>query len=417
MMKPNVVLIICDGLRPKDLSLYGYDVETDKYLKKIASECFIFENNFTASNASDSSVTSLFSGQLPETTGFIHQHPFMRKEELDKLRKNKFWLPLYLQKLGYYTISGTPLHLWFKKGFDFYMTKESRGQNKFLNKPLVKRLLLALPNWIYTLGKKLIKSRASPQFYSSKEVIRLAMNKIDESEKPFFVFMHLVDTHYPYPAVKAPGITRGKNLEMILKELKHNAQKEYVKKRFSDIGVNSIGQITEMRDDSIKEVDKNLHEFYIFLRSRNLWDNTIFIILSDHGDSFGEHLNYLCRGGLHKNIIHTPLIAHFPNMGGGKVSGHTQSTDVASTILEILGEKGYSLDGKSLVKLAKTGKNLRREIRVVDSYCDKRYAIINERNKKIVTEKGGRCMLCGGEHHEKREEIYDLEKDAEKLEV
>ena len=93
--KPNIVIIISDALRPKDISLYGRNIETDYFIKKIASESVTCNLNFTASNGSDSSVTSLFSGQYPTTTGFIHQHPFMRKEEIEKIKKNKFWLPTF----------------------------------------------------------------------------------------------------------------------------------------------------------------------------------------------------------------------------------------------------------------------------------------------------------------------------------
>ena len=84
-MKPNIVIIISDALRPKDLSLYGYSVENDRNIKKIASDSVVFENNFSASNASDPSLTSIFSGQYPTTNGFIHQHPFMKEEETNQV--------------------------------------------------------------------------------------------------------------------------------------------------------------------------------------------------------------------------------------------------------------------------------------------------------------------------------------------
>ena len=71
--KPHIIIVISDALRPKDLSLYGNAIELDKNIKKIASESVVCNLNFSASNGSDPSVTSLFSGQYPTTTGFIHQ--------------------------------------------------------------------------------------------------------------------------------------------------------------------------------------------------------------------------------------------------------------------------------------------------------------------------------------------------------
>ncbi|MBS3094674.1 sulfatase [Candidatus Pacearchaeota archaeon] len=416
--KLNVVLIISDGLRPKDLSLYGRKEEYDSNLKKIAEESVVFEKNFTASNASDSSVTAMFSGQLPRTNGFIHQHPFMRDEEIEKLKKNKFWLPLYLQRIGYQTISATPLHLWFKKGFDFYMSKEQKGQNKFLNNSFVKKILLALPSWAYSLGKKISKKRASPQFYPSNEVVDLAIEKIKESEKenkPFFVFMHLVDTHYPYPIAEMKKFQGGKDLNKLLKEVEFHSQREYLKKRFFDIQAHSIKDIENRRDYSIKFVDKQIYRLYEFIKKEKILEDTIFIITSDHGDSFGEHSIYLCRGGLYDPTIQTPLIIKFPNSKKEIINELTMNIDFAPTILDLIGEKKQNIDGKSLIPLIKSGKKLRDSITITDSYCNDRFCERTKTKKTIITNSGGKCYLCGGEHHKQKKEVYDLENDSDEL--
>jgi len=83
--KPNIIILISDALRPRDLSLYGYNIETDPNIKKIASESLIFCKNFSASNASDPSVNSILTGKYPANNGIIHQHPNMKDEEIEKL--------------------------------------------------------------------------------------------------------------------------------------------------------------------------------------------------------------------------------------------------------------------------------------------------------------------------------------------
>ena len=225
-MKPNIVMIIVDGLRPKDLSLYGYHYENDKNIKKIASESIIFKNNFSAANATDVSLTAIFSGKYPQNNGLIHQVPNTEKEEIEKLSKNNFWLPLYLKNIGYNTISLTPQYMWFKKGFDYYTNKEAKGGGKYLNIPIIKRTLLKLPNWMYKIGKKLVKVRASPQFFSSRDVVNSAISKIKEIKEPYFLFMHFVDTHCPYAGVE-PQKIRGENTVIkILLDIENNQQKE-----------------------------------------------------------------------------------------------------------------------------------------------------------------------------------------------
>ncbi|OGJ13346.1 hypothetical protein A3K82_00415 [Candidatus Pacearchaeota archaeon RBG_19FT_COMBO_34_9] len=409
--KPNIIILISDALRPRDLSLYGYNKETDNNIKKIASESVVFCKNFAASNASDPSINSIFTGKYPANNGIIHQHPNMKDEEIEKLKKNKFWLPLYLQKKGYFTISATPLHMWFKKGFDYYMDRDPKTKTKkFLNIQFVNKILLKLPSWVYSLGKKVIKARASPYFYSCKEVVDLAVSKIEESKKPFFLFMHLVDTHCPYPGSNHNLMHGEKTIDKITSGM-NNFQKEYVKKRFRDMSVNCLEEVIERRDNAIREVDRQIGRLYSFLKDKNLWKDTIFIIMSDHGDNFGEHDAYFCRGGLYDSSVHVPLIIHLPGVKSGIIKEITQSIDIAPTILDFSGFKKEQLDGKSLLGLVKGKKGFRKYAIISDGFCEKRIAVRTQSQKIIFSDKS-RCYICGATHGAEKE-LYNLEKDSD----
>jgi len=406
----NIIIIISDALRPRDLSLYGYDIETDNNIKKIASESLVFCKNFSASNASDPSVNAIFTGKYPINNGIIHQHPNTKEEEIEKLKKNTFWLPLYLQKRGYSTISATPLHMWFKKGFDFYKDRDPQeGTKKFLNIPSVNKFLLKLPSWAYTLGKKIVKSRASPYFYSCKEVMNLAISKIEESKKPFFLFMHMVDTHCPYPGSEHKSMQGEKKINKIIENM-NNSQTEYVKKRFHDMDVNCLEEVIERRNNAIHQVDEQIGKLYNFLKDKDLWENTIFIIMSDHGDNFGEHNTYFCRGGLYDSSVHVPLIMHFPMVKSGFINEITQSIDIAPTILDFLNFNKEKLDGKSLLPVT-NGKKGRKYAIISDGFCEKRTAVRTQSDKLILSD-GSKCYICGAFHGPEKE-FYDLKKDSE----
>ena len=413
-MKPNIIIVISDALRPKDLSLYGSDKSLDGNLREIASESLVFEKNFSASNASDPSVTSIFSGQYPTVSGFVHQHPFTKDDEIKKLSKNKFWLPIYLKNNGYFTFSATPLHLWFKKGFDYYMERDNlKGKKGFLNSAIIKKVLLNLPYGGYKFGKKLFKTRASPHFYSAKEVMDLSISKINESTSPFFLFMHLTDTHYPYASVENKKVENKKTLGEIIKNLKYPLQKDYLKKRFYDISADSMDEIEHKKDESIKYVDVQVNRLVLFLKERKIWENTIFIFLSDHGDNFGEHSNYLCRGGLYDSSIQTPLIIHLPGIEPKRFNGITSTVDIAPTIADFLNNEKINTSGKSLIPLIKQKKIAKREIISVDGFCDNRIATRTLTKKTIVSTKGN-CYICGAIHGTEKE-IYDLKNDPEEI--
>jgi len=416
-MRPNIIMIISDALRPRDMSLYQTCLrEVDKNIKHIAQESWVFENNFTASNASDPSVTSLFSGKIPQNNGFVHQHPYEKKEEISKLKKNVFWLPLYLQRKGYHTISSTPAHLWFKKGFeDFSGRDDSRGIKRILNLSFMKKILLALPKNIYGLGKKMTKIRASPTFHSAKEIIKLSISKIKKLDKsrPFFMFMHLTDTHYPYASVKKTKVGGKNSVNKILEKIRESSQKEYIRKRFYDLSAQSLEEIKITRDNSIKYVDEQIGIFTSFLKKKKLWKNTIFIILSDHGDNFGEHETYFCRGGLYETSIHTPLIIRIPRTEPGRINALTQNIDIAATLLEILGDSTQKIDGKSLLPTVK-GQEIRKKIFISDGFCNSRFAT-RTKTKKIIESKEGKCYICGAFHNTSQKEEYNLKSDPEEL--
>jgi arylsulfatase A-like enzyme len=416
-MKPNIVIVLIDALRPKNLSLFGYNKETDKNIKKIASESLFFSQHFSTSNSTYPSLTSLFTSQYPNTHGVIHQYPYMNKKEFEDLRKNKFWFPIYLKKLGYNTFSMTPLFLWLKKGFDYVKQMPKPGlYRKITDNKIIKKILLRFPNFLYSFLKKIIKRNPSSDFSKSKEIIDSALFKIKEAQKrqePFFLFMHLEYTHFPYPRVKFQK-TKGKiGKNEILKNIKTQSQKEYIKKRFEDINLDYLEQIKTKYDSAIKETDEQIGRLYSLLRKTKLWDNTIFILLADHGDSLGEHGIYFSHAGVYDETTHTPLIMHLPKIKPQKINELVQNIDIIPTILEYMGEKKLKSDGKSLIPLIKNGKPLRSKVLSFDGLCNDRKGI-RTKNKKSIISKSGKCFLCGAEHGEEKEE-YDLKKDPGEL--
>jgi len=419
MKNMNIVIIIMDSVRIKNLSLFGYEKETDKNLKRIVREGILFKKHFSCSNFTFPSLISLLSGKYPNNHGLVHQFPYYTPEEFAKFKKNKFWFPSYLKQKGYSTIGiGWP-GPWLKKGFDYYKEKETSEKKeklkKILNKSFMKKILLSLPSWAYKLGKKIFKTRASVDFPYAHETINLAISKIKGIKKPFFLFIHFQDTHIPFKTTKNPKISK-KNYEKILEGIRDKSQREYVKKRFTDIGLYSITDIKNKYDLAIKNVDGQIGRFVNFLQKERLWENTIFVVLSDHGLSLNENNIYLSSAGLYNETIRSPLIMKIPGIKGG-IKGKeelVQNIDIVPTILEILGkEKQKDIDGVSMMPLIKEGKSVRNKILAFDGLAEDVKMIGTKKRKLIVAEKN-LCYLCKSWHHKGRQE-YDLEKDPNEL--
>jgi len=142
MVKPNIVVVVIDAFRAKNSSLYGYKKVTDKNLRELAKEGFLFQNHFSSSNATIPSLTSLFTGKYPESHGIIHSIPYNDPEEFQNLKKNvKFWFPSYLKTNGYNTIGIDWIGLWLRKGFNYYGQLEEKQSRfkEFLRYPPIKK--------------------------------------------------------------------------------------------------------------------------------------------------------------------------------------------------------------------------------------------------------------------------------------
>lgn len=381
MDRKNVVIIIIDALRTKNLSLYGYEKETDVNLKKIAKNGVWFKEHFSPSNSTAPSVTSILTGDYPPKHGIMHQLPYTKQEEIEKVKKIKFWLPSFLQNKGYETIAIDWIGEWFKKGFGYYGEGES---DEVTYAP----------------------------FRPAEKITNLALSKVENSKKPFFLLLHYWDTHFPFPTISYDKDGTEKEMQETLQSIKNEAQREYMRKRIAKYGPYTINAMKEKYDLSIKIVDEQIGRVYEFLKEKNILDETIIFILGDHGMNLTEHEIYFSSSGLYEDSIKAPFIAHIPGFGRKEIKEFVQNIDIVPTILDYLGLKSEEdFDGKSLLPLIREGLPIRDRILSFDGLCEDIKAV-RTRNRKLISAKDSFCNLCKASHHARFEE-YDLKKDPD----
>jgi len=71
-MKPNIIFIVIDAVRARNVGAYGYDKPTTPNIDKIAQESVLFRNAYSCINYTDSSLPSIFSGIYPLGHGIFH---------------------------------------------------------------------------------------------------------------------------------------------------------------------------------------------------------------------------------------------------------------------------------------------------------------------------------------------------------
>ena len=70
----NIILIVIDALRAKNLGCYGFKEKISPNIDKLAKNGVLFENAFSCTVVTIPSLTSIFSGMYPISHGIIRQH-------------------------------------------------------------------------------------------------------------------------------------------------------------------------------------------------------------------------------------------------------------------------------------------------------------------------------------------------------
>jgi len=314
---PNIILIVSDALRADHLSSYGYHRLTSPSLQDLAKEGVIFMNNISQAPATKASHASLFTSKLPLEVGI---------EEINnqgKLDLNALTLAELLRAEGYLTLGlyNNP-HInkqnGFSQGFDDYYYYcyglEKRGWGNVKNSPKI----------------------------ATEEAIQLIREYRDF---PVFLFLYYVDPHNPYtPPEETNVFLDPSQYEEPFyyprpSAIKHFSGIEYGKLSPQDSNINE-----SLYDAEILNMDQQLGFFIDTLKELNLYENTITVFTSDHGEAFGERGGIQGHGKIHYyEQCHVPLIISFPKkiMGRQRYNKISGNIDIVPTLLTLIG-KQYS---------------------------------------------------------------------------
>ncbi|WP_439514802.1 alkaline phosphatase family protein [Oceanibaculum nanhaiense] len=117
----------------------------------------------------------------------------------------------------------------------------------------------------------------------------------------------------------------------------------------ADMSARDMRQLRATYYALLSEVDDNLGRLFGFLKREGLWEDTLVVLTSDHGEMLGDHF-LLGKQGWFDGAFHIPLIVRAPGMPGGRqVTDFTESVDVMPTVLDVLGlEVPDQCDGRPL---------------------------------------------------------------------
>ncbi|HLC60534.1 MAG TPA: sulfatase [Candidatus Nanoarchaeia archaeon] len=316
----NILLLIIDALRPDHLGACGYSRETSPNIDKLANEGVVFLNAYCTLPRSDPSITSMLTGNYPYSHG-------VRMITNNKVDPSISTLPEILKSHGYRTgfiKPGTIPPEGYSRGFDDYDLVGWKIKNK------IKRGIFKIKNPGNFLGP------AAQRFSTAVKWI----NK--NAHKKFFLAVHTHDLHWPYPVPKPydhifdPGYKGAHTFADLGKGTISRGDLSFGVKKLPK---EEIDHAIAHYDGGIKYVDESLKTVFDALKEKNIYDDTLIIIVSDHGEHFDEHGYYFQHGAsLYEPSVKSTFIMRYPKRIPQKkiIESRVQLLDITPTILDIL---------------------------------------------------------------------------------
>ena len=310
----NVIFIAIDTLRADHLSCYGYSKKTSPNLDRMAAEGVLLEKCFSPTSFTHPGFTTMHTGIYPIT------HTVVRMPAARPIPHDTVMLSEILHANGYLTAAVDNLNgggrkvpaWWFGKGYDIYVNYSR------------------------------IPSRIGAAGNTMAHVNEIALPLLKEiKSRDFFMFLHCWDTHRTYspPSPYSEMWYSGDKEKAINYSTGDRPLGEPLPTPSEEQRNADMTYTISQYDGALTYADAEIGKLVETLEDLNIYDKTIMIVTSDHGEALGEHGAYTIHRFMYDPSLHIPLIFRCPELvsGGRSAPALTHLVDIPPTIIDLLG--------------------------------------------------------------------------------
>jgi arylsulfatase A-like enzyme len=345
----NVLLIVLDTVRAGNMSLHGYGRDTTPNLVRWAQRGVRFDRALAPAPWTLPSHGTLFTGRWPYELNLHWQ------AALDATTPT---LAGYLGSRGFQTAGFAA-----NTNFCSYESGLNRGFDHFEDYPLTAATVLgstAMGRWLatkavglrdaYALKWVLLQSRGARGVNSA---FLDWLSRKERPDRPFFAFLNYFDAHEPFVLPEGSGPRFGlrpespRDRQMLV---------DYWDMDKSKLGSRDLALARDAYDDCIAYLDRQVGALLDELERRGVLRDTLVVITSDHGESFGEHGIFNHGYCLYLPEVQVPLMVIPPAPAsvpsGTVISEPVSLRDLPATVVDLLGlAAGSPFPGRSVAGL------------------------------------------------------------------
>ena len=330
----NVVLVTIDSLRADAIAPYDAD-RTSPVLADLAADGTVFDRSFATGNWTPFSFPSILASEPV----------FARNGDIgvaDARTLASVLSEAGISTAGFNAANGFLTSHWgYPEGVDefepFVTSVGSSRYSRYLAAhPTVEAWIQLLASPFRRLNSKFRgRSDERPFLDASRmfDVEDAATEFIDETDGPFFLWTHYMDTHTPY--VPAPRYIREVSDGLVGT---HRMLHAHTRTSLGlEVGERTLRELRTLYQATVKQVDDSVGRVLEALEAAGVADETAIVVAGDHGEEFQEHGHLAHYPKLYDELIHVPFIVNVPGEDGGRVSEHVGLDAIPPTVADLLG--------------------------------------------------------------------------------
>lgn len=350
--RPNLLFIIADQLRADFVGCYGAPYVNTPHIDALAAEGIRYERAYSTSPICVPARASLLTGMNSVRNGVLDNSVWLRP---DLAACGVRTWPEMLNEAGYLTAGIGKMHFypwdsnhglqyrviaedkrWIHIRDDYYHLLRAHGERKYHGNE----------HEGYLENKGAIVNRLpwelSVDHFVGDEAIRFL--ETYSGDGPFAAMVSFPGPHCPYdpnqeylaqvdPSQMPPAIPAvpGDADELLRNSVESNSR-PWNGVEYSTFTPAQKQKVRAHYAASTNQIDVEIGRIVATLKEQGLWEKTVIIFTSDHGDYLGDH-GFIGKGIYYEAAVHVPLIVRVPGLQAGIYEGLVELTDITATLL------------------------------------------------------------------------------------
>lgn len=321
----NLVLVLLDAAAYGHFGYAGYDRDTTPNVDALAQRSLVFDTAYAEAASTGPSVYAMFTSSYPflaERQGLkgIRDAPFKIDEKTHLM--SALLAPKFPRRVAFSSNAWIGPEFGFDRGFtqfhEIYDNEAVPDSTEHLAARTVDAFKRELGSW---------------------------------GDEPVFAYLHFLEPHSPYE----PPEAYARKFDPVAADSIDASSQNLVRYRFDPPSQHRQEMIRALYDGNLAYVDSKVEEVIEALQQSGHWNDTVFLVIADHGEAFWQHGVYEHGHHIYDEFVRIPFIVHIPGakeLVGRHISQPVSLVDLLPTFMDLFQiTPPDSLKGDSLLPL------------------------------------------------------------------